>query len=148
MLRAASWLPFKTEVTSLHNLSPQTQPQEHALQTAHLDTPGLFPHSPKHTHKGRLWGSQTEDRRDRDSTDLTAALGSHFSQNTDFNRFFFPPKNREKCKQQKQFHSVATQATNAIHHCTFALLFFGFAFSGFAFNPSLRLKSLTSTCFQ
>lgn len=39
---------------------------------------------------------------------------------------FFSPKNWEKCKQQKQFHSVATNLTNAVHHCTFALLSFCF----------------------
>lgn len=56
-VKGSPLVALKTRLTSLHNASPQTWPQERALQTARLSTSGLLPHSPRHTHKG-----QAEDR--------------------------------------------------------------------------------------
>lgn len=64
--------------------------------------------------------------------------------------FFFPLlRTGKKCKQQEQFHSVATNLANAVHCCSFALFLFDFCIFWFRLfsrgeNSDFSLLSVSS----
>lgn len=125
MLRAAPWLPSRAgpppSTTWAHRHGTRSMSFELHIW-AHLACFHTLPGTLTKAGRGAARQRTGETQTPLTSQLLWGVIFHRKQTSTDF----FPPKNWEKCKQQKQFHSVATHLTNAIHHCTFALLFFCF----------------------